>query len=96
MQGETRAPRSPACRLPEDFHLTPERLEYANRQGLNADKTFENFVDYWIAASGAKARKHDWDATWRMWCRNESARGRGPGLEHKTKFARAMENLKRA
>lgn len=71
-RGEPRAVRSTAARLPGDFELTEGRRFYATQQGI-ADplRTFENFRDYWIAASGAKARKHDWDATWRMWCRNE-------------------------
>lgn len=30
------------------------------------------FKDHWIAASGSSARKHDWLATWRNWCRKEA------------------------
>ena len=35
---------------------------------------FERFSDHWLAAIGAKARKADWFATWRNWCRNEPDR----------------------
>jgi hypothetical protein len=59
--------------------LTPERAAYAAQQKVDPQRTFENFRDYWTAASGAKARKCDWDATWRMWCRREqSATAQGP------------------
>jgi uncharacterized protein YdaU (DUF1376 family) len=68
------ASRSTACRLPENFDLSEVRKGYAAAQGIDPERTFENFRDYWTAASGAKARKHDWDATWRMWCRNQTER----------------------
>lgn len=73
-RGEPRATRSAATRFPKDFELTDDRKAYALNQGIDPAATFENFKDYWTAASGAKARKHDWDATWRMWCRNQSER----------------------
>lgn len=73
----SRAARSTATRLPEDFSLTPERRIVAEAETLPADRTFAKFCDYWRAASGAKARKHDWDATWRNWCRSERDRGSG-------------------
>lgn len=69
MQGESSAARS--TRIPPMFGMTPERRAYAEAQGLNALAVMEAFVDYWTAASGAKARKNDWDATWRTWCRNQ-------------------------
>jgi len=70
--GERCAQRSrapPASRLPADFELTPERRKIAETERADPDREFANFTDYWRAASGAKARKHDWDATWRNWCR---------------------------
>jgi hypothetical protein len=70
--GEARAKRSPtATRLPDDFNLSPERAAYAMKQGIDPQRTFEDFRDYWKASSGQKARKHDWEATWQMWCRNQ-------------------------
>lgn len=30
-----------------------------------------NFADHWHGESGAKARKSDWLATWRKWCRSD-------------------------
>lgn len=31
------------------------------------------FKDHWLSESGAKARKADWLATWRKWCRSDIA-----------------------
>lgn len=60
-----------ATRIPDDFELTSERRAVAEKYGLNPDETFELFVDFWRAEGGQKARKEDWDATWRVWCRRE-------------------------
>lgn len=64
-----------STRIPLDFELTQERKAYAEAQGLDAIAVLESFKDYWTAASGAKARKNDWDATWRTWCRNQFSNG---------------------
>lgn len=79
---EARAPRSaPATRLPSDFELTPERRAIAEAEKADPDREFANFVDHWRSASGARARKHDWDATWRIWCR------RAPDFKPKPRFS---------
>lgn len=84
----------PATRLPEDFELTDERRLVAEAEKLPAERTFAKFVDYWRAASGAKARKHDWEATWRNWCRTEAdyrSRGsNGSQGSRKTRFDELM------
>lgn len=41
----------------------------AEAEKADPEREFANFTDHWRSASGAKARKHDWDATWRLWCR---------------------------
>lgn len=69
-RGVRRAARSAnATRLPENFELTPERRAIAETEKANAEREFASFTDHWRAASGANARKHDWDAAWRNWCR---------------------------
>lgn len=71
---EGRAKRSPtAHRIPDGFELTEERKKVAEAEGVNPSREFSKFVDYFRGASGAKARKHDWDATWRNWCRSDFA-----------------------
>lgn len=80
-----RASRSArATRLPEEFTLTPERRAIAETEKADPDREFLNFTDHWKAASGSKARKNDWDATWRIWCRRApdfkpNGRGHLPG-----------------
>lgn len=63
-----------ATRIPDDFLLTDERRLVAEAEKLPAERTFAKFSDYWRAAGGAKARKIDWEATWRNWCRTEADR----------------------
>jgi uncharacterized protein YdaU (DUF1376 family) len=69
---------SNAKRLPEDFALTPERIEIAKAEKVDPQRTFQKFTDHWLAAGGANARKRDWDAAWRNWCRNDHDRNHGP------------------
>ena len=65
-----------ATRLPSNFELTEERKKVALNEHLDADRTFADFVDYWSSVGGARGRKLDWDATWRVWCRNQHPRKR--------------------
>lgn len=69
-------------RLPADWILTNKFA----KEALEIDPTWtpdeirligDKFKDHWIAASGAKACKVDWMATWRNWCRNEKQMGFG-------------------
>lgn len=78
-----------ASRLPDDFSLTPERQLVAEAETLPAERTFASFCDYWRAESGAKARKLDWDAAWRTWCRRSRDFSKG-GKPHKDPFAGAV------
>lgn len=73
--------RQTAQRLPMDFGLTEKRREIAKMEGVDPDREFARFCDHWRAASGANARKHDWDAAWRNWCRkaNDIRRSSQPG-----------------
>lgn len=58
-------------RLEEDWRPDAADWQYATDQGLDsitAKREFEKFQNYWLSASGAKARKVDWSRTWRSWC----------------------------
>lgn len=68
---ELRAKRSPATakRLQPEFDLTQDRRTVALEERVDPEREFKRFRDHWLAASGANARKHDWDAAWRNWCR---------------------------
>lgn len=55
-----------------------EWISWAISRGMPRSRAFmaaETFQDYWIAASGAKARKRDWFATWRNWIRRDAQSG---------------------
>jgi hypothetical protein len=80
-QSRTEQSQNRASRLPDDFSLTDERRLVAEAERLPAERTFAKFSDYWRSASGAKARKTDWDATWRNWCRSEADRQPGAGAK---------------
>lgn len=42
-----------------------------HRPDLDPADTWQQFRDYWAGLAGAKARKVDWLATWRNWCRSQ-------------------------
>jgi hypothetical protein len=70
------------------------------RPGLDADRVFARFRDYWIAQPGAKGRKIDWSATWRNWVRNENGgKGNGPhqrsGQQRKLSAVELVEQASR-
>lgn len=66
----SRAARAPtAKRLPADFDLSETRKAIARAENTDPEREFAKFCDHWRAASGSNARKHDWDAAWRNWCR---------------------------
>lgn len=70
------ATRSQGSRLPLGWQPSFENVEYARktRPDLDPQDIVENFRDYWTAKSGKDGTKVDWDATWRMWVRNEKSR----------------------
>ncbi len=49
-------------------------VAYARKLGLDPQRTALDFADYWHAKAGHDARKVDWEATWRRWCRQEAER----------------------
>jgi len=88
-----RGKRATATRIPEDFELTGPRMDIAVAEGVDPVRTIAKFIDYWKAASGAKAKKLDWDATWRNWCRSEADRNSRNGSPRETRFAQLTKGL---
>lgn len=64
-----------ATRLPADWILPTSWCEWAEEEkgwsSETARAVSHSFKDYWIAKAGKDARKTDWEATWRNWCRNQ-------------------------
>jgi hypothetical protein len=67
---------SRATRLSTDFELPEDWIEFckSERPDLDAQKTFAEFKDHWIAQAGAKGVKSDWTANWRNWVRRTFAK----------------------
>ena len=66
-------------RLPADWKLTQEYYEAAKAirpewQDNHIRRIAEGFRDHWVAATGQKASKADWLATWRNWCRRDTSK----------------------
>ena len=60
-------------RLPDDWSLPKAWGDWAVSEGYPESSVrdqADRFKDYWIGATGQKATKRDWLATWRNWCRN--------------------------
>lgn len=68
--------RSPSgSRLPADWRLPSDWRSWATaeRPDVDPDREAAAFADYWHGVAGAKARKADWQATWRNWIRRADA-----------------------
>lgn len=66
-------------RLAPDWQPQPATVEKFRREfGVDATAIVEEFVDYWLAAPGAKGVKLDWEATFRNWVRRAHERGQVP------------------
>ena len=67
-------------RLANDLFFPKEWCDFLieQRPELNAQKTFDQFKDYWISQAGQKGVKLDWFATWRNWVRSTNAPKQNP------------------
>jgi hypothetical protein len=71
--------RSKGSRLEESWRPGPAGTAFAQGLGLDAAAVFDQFHDFWISATGQRATKRDWCATWRVWCRREAQDTRRSG-----------------
>lgn len=92
------APRARArergIRIPDDFAVTTEMVEWARRETPGVDGRYETskFVDYWRGKTGRDATKTDWPATWRNWMRKAAERA-GPRVQRSTTDQRVADAL---
>lgn len=99
ISAEKSAPAKKGKSLDKDWQLPKDWGEWAlsERPELNADqirKIAENFKDHWLAnANQAKSKKADWEATWRVWVRNQKS---STVTQFKTKAERIADNNERA
>lgn len=63
-------------RLPEDWQPAKENWAWAEANLIMTTEQLKfetgNFVDYWLAAAGANARKLDWGRAWQTWMRRSN------------------------
>ena len=80
-----------ATRLPDDWELPDDYAQWCRekRPDLNPYKVADQFKDYWVAQPGARARKADWFATWRNWCRNQKAENQTLSFAERDEQAKA-------
>jgi hypothetical protein len=78
-------------RLPEEFEVTEEMLDWARSEVPKVNIHAENrkVRDHWRAQPGERGVKNDWVATWRNWMRkaDEFAAPRGRASPRKDVFA---------
>jgi hypothetical protein len=76
----TRVRAKPAQRIPDDFSVTTDMVEWARQHCPDIDgrTETERFRDHWRAADGRNAVKRDWTAAWRNWMRTAQERAPRP------------------
>jgi uncharacterized protein YdaU (DUF1376 family) len=76
LEREAKASPKNGARLSPDWFLPASWGQWALDEGGSQDlirSEADKFKDYWIGVAGAKARKADWEATWRNWIRKAIA-----------------------
>lgn len=68
-------PRKRGTRLPVDFTVTPDMVEWARSEAPDVDgrRATAAFMDHFRGAPGQKGVKRDWVATWRNWMRRDQS-----------------------
>lgn len=86
-----RAPSTRGTRLPADFTLSQELIDYTREKAPAVDlaRELEGFRDYWASVPGQKGVKLDWSATWRTWVRRAQERAEQNGWKS-TRSAQPM------
>ena len=71
--GEVKENRIKGTRLPVNWIAPIEFIDFCHTERPDLDSNFiaEQFKDYWISITGAKAVRLDWFATWRNWVRRQ-------------------------
>jgi hypothetical protein len=66
-------------RLPDAWMPSTDLLEWARsaRTDVDVDAQVEAFRDYWMSQPGQRARKSNWDLTFKNWIRNSRATVKG-------------------
>lgn len=97
-----RAPAARGTRMTEDWQPSVEVIDWCRTNAPDVGwADVEEFRDYWMAESGARARKLDWQRTWKNRARelqsrrNRTANGRHPASRKPTMDDVIAENSRR-
>lgn len=84
---EAKKPRN-GTRISEEFRPDDNSLEWASVKtpDIDLDHHTEVFLNYWLSATGQRARKMDWQLTWRNWMLKEQERCRTNGTRQPKKL----------
>jgi hypothetical protein len=81
-----------ATLLPEGWRPSPEDAARARSLGLDPEEMLEAFTDHWRANQNRPdARKADWNAAYRNWCRNELKFGKASRARRTAREERAAD-----
>ena len=61
-------PSSGASRIAEDFYPKNFDALAEKHPNLDLESVLDEFKDYWLSNTTAKAKKKDWDRTFAVWC----------------------------
>lgn len=80
-------------KLPEDWKPNPDDWQVMEEHFPEVDLKLEthSFRDYWNSVAESKAKKIDWDATWRNWIRNAHKRSQTKREQDFDKLRREAE-----
>lgn len=97
MFAKSKRSASTATRLPDPYEFTDEHRAYAESEGLtDPAREFQRFVDHFRSAGGQNARKHDWMATWRNWCRRAADGQQQRTAPRPTRYEQTQQRLREA
>jgi hypothetical protein len=86
-------PLRQATLLPEDFRPSQKSIDemVEHFPWVDLKKQTHAFRDYWNSQPTSKAKKTDWDATWRNWIRRSADYGKPKDEPTQTKHRFSME-----
>lgn len=93
-KGEQSKPSSRGTRLSAEWVPSEDDFQFGLDLGFDPSAVrfmADSFKDYWIGASGAKAVKKDWPATWRNWARRKYEDGQKKPNQQPQRQAKVSE-----
>ena len=103
IENQLQAKSRRGTRLPEDWELPAEYLQWAREQDMRGVQRFNSlfevteegrkFHDYWISQSGSKGVKANWFSTWKNWIRNAKVTNAKTSNDSRSRAQRHSDKL---